>query len=73
MLDRRLDSQRGRFVLDVEFLERGARDGCQPGFDVLAFIGSQLRLDGPIFVGPEGLDLGFPVTDEPQRDRLNAA
>ena len=34
---------------------------------------SQQRLDGPVFLRPEGLDLGLALADQAQRHRLHAA
>ena len=55
------------------FLSVGAVDGVEAGGNLFALGGREQGLDGPVFVGPEGLDLGLAVADEAQRDRLHAA
>ena len=72
-LDGGLDGVGGGPVLDVELVELLAGDGRQPGADLLALGRREQRLDGPVFLGLEGLDLGLAVADEAQRHRLHAA
>ena len=45
----------------------------EAGGELLALGRRQLRLDGPVLLRLEGLDLGLAVADEPQRHRLHAA
>ena len=68
-----LDGVGRGFVLNVEALESLAVDGLQAGADVLVLGCLEKGFNGPVFVASEGLDLGFAVTDQPQRDRLDAA
>ena len=72
LLDSRLDRVGGDPVLDVELLEPLPGDGVEAGANVLALGRRQQRLDGPVLVGLEGLDLGLAVAYEPQRHRLHA-
>ena len=60
-------------VLDVEPVELLAGDRRQPGADLLALGRGEQRLDGPVFLGLEGLDLGLAVAHEAQGHRLHAA
>ena len=55
------------------FLSVGAVDGVEAGGELLALAGRHHGVDGPVLVGPEGLDLGLAVADEAQRDGLHAA
>ena len=71
--DRRLDGAGRGLVLDVELLECRAVDGDEAGFDLLVLGRGEQGLDRPVFLRPEGLDLGLAVADEPQRHRLDAA
>ena len=72
-LDGGLDGVGGRSVLDVEPVELLAGDRRQPGANLLALGGGEQRLDGPVFLGLEGLDLGLAVAHQAQRHRLHAA
>ena len=71
--DRRLYCAGRGFVLDVEFLERGACDCHEAGFDVLVLGRGEQGFDRPVFLRPERLDLGLAVANEPQSNRLDAA
>ena len=59
-------------VLDVELLEPLPGDGVEARAHVLALGRRQQRLDGPVLVGLEGLDLGLAIAYEPQRHGLYA-
>ena len=72
-LDRGLDGMGGSRILDVELLERLAVDCREAGSNFLALGRREQRLDRPVFLGLERLDLGFAVADEPERDRLHTA
>src|SRR5262249_38487786 len=39
----------------------------------LAILGREDHGDGPVLLGPEGLDLGFALADKAQRHRLDAS
>jgi hypothetical protein len=73
LLDRRLDGRSLGLRLDVELFQGGAGDGVEPGRELLSPSGGEQRLDGPVFLASEGLDLGLAVADEAQRHRLHAA
>ena len=45
----------------------------QPGGKGRAAGRGEQRLDGPVFARPEGLDLGFALADQAQRDGLHPA
>ena len=71
--DCRLDGGGRGFVLDVELLERRAVDGDKASFDIFVLGRGEQGFDRPVFVRPEGLDLGLAIADEPQGNRLHAA
>ena len=73
LLDGRLDGVGARRVLDVELLQRRAGDGVQACGELLALGRLEGRLDRPVLVGLEALDLLLAVADEAQRHRLHAA
>ena len=60
-----------RFTVEVEAVELLAVEMRQPGGEAVARLGLELDLDGPVFAGPEGLDLGLAFADEAQRHRLH--
>ena len=73
VFDGRFDRGGGGFVLYVELVEALASDGAEAGFELFVLGGFHHRVDGPVFVGAEGFDLGFAVAHEAQGDGLHAA
>ena len=62
---------RRRGVAQVEALELAAVQLGQAGGEGLPPGGFEAGLDGPVLARPEGLDLGLPLADQPQGDRLD--
>ena len=60
-------------ILDVHLGQLLAVIAGQPRGEGRTGFGRQMRQDRPILFRFELLDLGFPVADQPQRDRLDAA
>ena len=71
--ERSLEAHGGGFVGNVELLELLAVDGGEAGEEGLVLGGGKLGGERPIFLGLEGLDLGFAVADEAERHRLHPA
>ena len=64
---------RRRGVAQVEALELAAVQLGQAGGEGLSPRGFEAGLDGPVLLRPEGLDLGLPLADQAQGDRLDPA
>ena len=63
--------RRGLLVGNVVAAQLGAVQMGKPGRDGRLSRGQELGLDRPVFARPEDLDLGFPLADQAERDRLN--
>ena len=79
-----LDPERGAFqhpldsaglvaIADGQTLDLFAVEGGQTSVEGIASLGREMGDDLPIFFRFEPLDLGFPVADQTQGDRLDAA
>ncbi len=72
-LDRCLGAHGAGFVGQVELVELAAIEMGQPGAEGGTLGRLEAALDGPVFPGAEGLDLGLALADQAQRDRLHPA
>ena len=70
-LHRRLGAERRRLVGQVELVELTAIEMGEAGGERRARRRREQRFDRPVFAGAEGLDLRFPLADQPERNRLH--
>ena len=68
---RRLRRQRLGLVIEIKLIQLLARVMRQPGREGGATRRRHRRLHRPIFPRPKNLDFGFPLANQPQRDRLH--